>query len=254
MQRTLVVVPVAVAVLSGWYLSQNAGVEGSSSSAAPTEGAAATASRSSLEEDAHDNKASTVDSADPAAHAASVSNRSSSTVPEARERASTRRREVASSRYAVAPDLRERIRAADALPAERRVLSGGRLHLHSTMELIGSDDFSQALDELALEASADIDAKAMSDVYRDYVESVLQAGGEFALDRLACGMRACLGQAFPLVDEADWHRFGLYALRDGGPPMYAVMADRFQGADGNLFYHFVFTIDPESPGMVISSP
>jgi hypothetical protein len=122
------------------------------------------------------------------------------------------------------------------------------------MELIGSDAFSQVLDELALEASADFDAQAMSDVYADYVNGVLQTGGEFALDRLACGMRACLGQAFPLSGEADWNRYGLYALRDGGPPMYAVMADRFLGPDGHLFYQFVFTIDPESPGIVISSP
>lgn len=247
------VVLVALPVLAGWYFSWHAGTE-----PAPSvdfiERTGATAPSRSLDKDEQEDKAPIVERADRSIGTKRESEPDSFPASEAREQASTQRREVVSSRYAVAPDLRERIRAADALRAERRVLSGGRLHLHSTMELIGSDDFSQALDELALEASADIDAKAMSDVYRDYVEGVLQAGGEFALDRLACGMRACLGQAIPLVDEADWHRFGLYALRDGGPPMYAAMADHFRGPEGSLFYHFVFTIDPESPGIVVSSP
>lgn len=247
------VVLVALPVLAGWYFSWRAGTEESALSDDQIERAADAVPRRSLDEDPIDNKAPMVDRADPAATAGEA-NRSSSRVTGVRERVAAPAGGAASSRHGLDPDLRDRIRAADALPAERRVLSGGRLHLHSTMELIGSDAFSQALDDLALEASADIDAQAMSDVYADYVDGLLQTGGEFALDRLACGMRACLGQAFPLIDEADWHRFGLYALRDGGPPMYAVMADRFQGADGNLFYNFVFTIDPESPGMVISSP
>lgn len=151
-------------------------------------------------------------------------------------------------------DLRDRVRAADALPGERRVLTNSRLDSAEAMELLDSDTFSEAVDEMAWDASRDLDAQALTEIYRDYAARILEAGGEFLLDRLVCGLRVCVGQALALSDEARWELHGLYAAGSDGPPMYASAYHAFVTPDGRTFYRFMFTIDPESRGIVVGTP
>lgn len=149
--------------------------------------------------------------------------------------------------------LREAARNADALPAERRFLSGHRLDLRTFRDVLGSDDFLDAFHELAADSMADNDALALTDVYADFAEQAFGRHGQFALDRMACGLRMCMGQAVALSDQAIWSLHGLDRL-EGGPPMPASAAGVWIGPNGQRFYQFLFTNDPESRGLVVSGP
>lgn len=152
--------------------------------------------------------------------------------------------------------LREAIEAADALPGEGRLLSGGHLDAREARTLLESEAFGETVDEMAWDASRDRDAQALTDLYREYVDRILRAGGGFVLDRIACGLRLCVGQALAIIDEAKWHVHGLYGseLDPNGLPMYASTYNSFVTPDGRTFFRFMFTIDPSSPGIVVGGP
>ena len=149
-------------------------------------------------------------------------------------------------------ELHARLRAADALPAERQFLLNDSLKVEEAMEMVGSGEFEHVLDELAREAYGDFDAQDLSDVYRDYVASILAERGDFALERLVCGMRICMGRAVALESGANWLPLNL-SWRDG-PPMYAAADGTFTRPDGTTVYQFLFTTDPESRDFVIPTP
>lgn len=149
-------------------------------------------------------------------------------------------------------ELQERMRAVDALPAERQFLLNDYVRVDATRNMVGSGDFVDVMDELAREAYGDFDAQALSDVYGGYVSGILARRGGFALDRLVCGMRLCMGRAIALSGEADWRPLNLFP--HDGPPMYASVGGTYTGPDGTVFYQFLFTTDPQSPGFVVPSP
>lgn len=149
-------------------------------------------------------------------------------------------------------ELHERMRAADALPTERQFLLNDNVKIDATMEMVGSDEFGEVIDELAREAYGDFDAQDLTDVYAGYVNSLIQSRGGFALERLVCGMRICMGQVIALGSEANWQPLNLF--RNDGPPMYASADGTYTRPDGTVVYQFLFTTDPGSRGFVIPTP
>ena len=255
MKWVLVVVLAALAMLAGWYFSWRA---------TGNEVVDAGASLSS-DELVVDEPGLTPQSADDGEEAKSESDSSTPDAIDVRMDDKTGKKagtfssppviasDVARSRGDV-DELNQRIRSADALPAERPYLVNGRLNASESIELMGSEAFGEMFEALARQAYGDFDAQALSEVYGDYVDDLLASEGSYALDRFVCGMRFCVGEALALDSSASWHPLGLYSAQYDGPPMFASVYDTYLGPDGTTWYRFLFTTDPESRGLVFPQP
>lgn len=149
--------------------------------------------------------------------------------------------------------LRREARTADRLEAEEPLLNGRSLSLPAIQELqmASPEEFDAVLDRLESQGMSDPLALELTDAYEQFMNLGLDGEhGDFQMDRLACGLRTCIGESF--ADPALWDAALAHWQEGYGPPLYAVSEWPIQGPGGTTTGHrIIFSTDPENNSISI---
>jgi len=149
--------------------------------------------------------------------------------------------------------LRRESQKADRLEAESPLLDGRSLSAPAiqALQTASPEDFDAVLDRLEEESMSDPLALELTDAYERFMNQRLDgAHGDFRMDRLACGLRTCVGESF--VDPGLWDA-ALTRWQDGyGPPRYAISDWPIRDQGGNIVGHrIIFSTDPENDSISV---
>lgn len=149
--------------------------------------------------------------------------------------------------------LRREARTADRLEAEDPLLNGRSLSLPAIQELqmASPEEFDAVLDRLESEGMSDPLALELTEAYERFMNQGLDGEhGDFQMDRLACGLRTCIGESF--ADPALWDAALAHWQEGYGPPLYAISEWPIQGPGGTTMGHrIIFSTDPENNSISI---
>lgn len=139
-------------------------------------------------------------------------------------------------------------RQADRLDAESIFLAGESLQGDTAIQVLNADaeDFDAIISELEQQSQKDPLSSEISDVYRDFLDNdpSLDEYGP-VMDRLACGLRICIGESFAGQDQ--WDR-AISRMRDGtAPPSFAMIEIPVYDAAGMLIgRRLMFSTDDQN--------
>ena len=144
--------------------------------------------------------------------------------------------------------LQTEARQADRLDAESVFLDGGSVQGDTAIEVLnaGAEEFDVILSELEQQSQMDPLSSELTDVYRDFLNNdpSLDDHGP-VMDRLACGLRICIGESF--AGQEHWDQ-AMMRMRDGAaPPSFAMLEIPLYDAAGVLIgRRLMFSTDEQN--------
>lgn len=141
----------------------------------------------------------------------------------------------------------------DHLPIESAVLLNGQIYVSAAESILGSDAFASTLESLEQQMMQDPLAEALTNTYRDSIERQLAAQTDgLQVDRLACGLRICMGSIHSqgLTDE-DWAAWLDAFGHNPETPHYTLVDQTIDLGDDVAEHRLVFSTDPESNAIVV---